>query len=108
MLLAVLAVLAVVALVVTGRGSGLPEAQPDRAPRGVLPDGPVSAADVDALRFSLGFRGYRMDEVDAVLDRLRGELAERDARIAGLEAPDGAAPDGAALGGDPHRPGGEG
>ena len=42
--------------------------------------------DVDALRFSLGLRGYRMDEVDLVLDRLRDELSARDLRIAELEA----------------------
>nr|WP_240897767.1 DivIVA domain-containing protein [Kineococcus vitellinus] len=47
-----------------------------------LPEGPVRAADVDAVRFSLGLRGYRMDEVDAVLDRLREEIRERDEELA--------------------------
>ncbi len=51
----------------------------------LLPAAPVPG-DVDRLRFSLGLRGYRMDQVDEVLDRLRDELAARDARIAELEA----------------------
>ncbi|MGO2540987.1 MAG: DivIVA domain-containing protein [Specibacter sp.] len=51
----------------------------------LLPDTPAPA-DVDRLRFSLGLRGYRMDQVDEVLDRLRDELAAKDLRIAGLEA----------------------
>jgi len=41
----------------------------------------VVAADVDAVRFSLGLRGYRMDEVDAVLEKLREELRERDEEL---------------------------
>jgi len=51
----------------------------------MLPDDP-EPADVDRIRFSLGLRGYRMEQVDEVLDLLRDRLAERDARIAGLEA----------------------
>ncbi|MGP9502190.1 DivIVA domain-containing protein [Specibacter sp. AOP5-B1-6] len=51
----------------------------------LLPDTPAPA-DVDRLRFSLGLRGYRMDQVDEVLDRLRDELAAKDLHIAGLEA----------------------
>src|SRR5437763_1032111 len=46
--------------------------------------------DVDSLRFGLAFRGYRMDQVDDALDRLRDELRLRDERIAGLEQPAGA------------------
>jgi DivIVA domain-containing protein len=37
-------------------------------------------------------RGYRMGEVDDVLDRLGAELAERDVRIAELEAALASAP----------------
>ena len=56
----------------------------------LLPADPVPG-DVDRLRFSLGLRGYRMDQVDEVLDRLRDELADRDARITELEAAAGVA-----------------
>ncbi|MDM7989897.1 DivIVA domain-containing protein [Arthrobacter sp. zg-Y877] len=73
---------------------GLPEPDP-RLPPVLLPEHPA-AGDVSRLRFSVALRGYRMDQVDAVLDRLAGALAERDARIARLEA---AGPD-AAPGGD--------
>ena len=51
-----------------------------------LPDGPVRPDDVAALRFAMAPRGYRMEQVDEVLDRLAAELADRDARIAELEA----------------------
>ncbi|MEE2521294.1 DivIVA domain-containing protein [Pseudarthrobacter sp. J75] len=68
----------------------------------LLPEA-VAPADVDKVRFSLGLRGYRMDQVDQVLDRLRDQLAARDAEIARLrqlqpdedsvrEAPPAAAP----------------
>ncbi|NYE95069.1 DivIVA domain-containing protein [Psychromicrobium silvestre] len=46
----------------------------------------ATAEDVDRVRFSLGLRGYRMDQVDQVLDRLSYELDARDERIAALEA----------------------
>ena len=39
-------------------------------------DGP--AEDVKALRLGVALRGYRMDEVDDVLDVLAAELVERD------------------------------
>lgn len=45
----------------------------------------VRPPDVDRIRFSLGFRGYRMDQVDQVLDRLRDQIAARDAEIARLQ-----------------------
>lgn len=60
----------------------------------LLPDAPAPE-DVDRVRFALGLRGYRMDQVDQVLDRLRDELAAKDARIAELGKHDGAAPSGA-------------
>jgi DivIVA domain-containing protein len=49
-----------------------------------LPVGRFTADDVDGLHFSLGLRGYRMDEVDQVLDRISGELRSRDAELARL------------------------
>lgn len=58
----------------------------------VLLPGTPEPADVDKLRFSLGLRGYRMDQVDEVLDRLRDELAMKDARIAELESGRAAVP----------------
>ena len=63
---------------------GLPEPDP-RLPPVLLPEHPA-AGDVPRLRFSVALRGYRMDQVDAVLDRLAEALEERDARIRTLEA----------------------
>lgn len=75
-------------------GLGAPVAN---LPPVLLPLEPVPA-DVDTLRFSLGLRGYRMDQVDEVLDRLRDELAARDRRIAELESAAATAPAGASGG----------
>jgi len=49
-----------------------------------LPRGGVDPEDLDDLRFDQVLRGYRMDQVDEVVDRLRDELASRDAEIARL------------------------
>ncbi|MCH8613678.1 DivIVA domain-containing protein [Arsenicicoccus dermatophilus] len=49
-----------------------------------LPAGPLDPAAVRELRFDQVLRGYRMDQVDEVLERLVGELRERDAEIARL------------------------
>ncbi|WP_189337455.1 DivIVA domain-containing protein [Arthrobacter sp. AFG7.2] len=49
---------------------------------------PAQAApeDVDRVRFSLGLRGYRMDQVDQVLDELRDQLVSKQEEIDRLEA----------------------
>jgi DivIVA domain-containing protein len=74
-----------VAAVASGHGGTL---APHRAPvPAALGAGPVDADTLAAVQFPVTVRGYRMDAVDAVLDRLGTELAERDARIAELSAP---------------------
>jgi DivIVA domain-containing protein len=83
--LAGIAVIAVVALLAVGRLGELPDVEPDRAPLALPEDRPMDRDDVDAVRFAVGMRGYRMDEVDDVLDRLASDIDERDARIALLE-----------------------
>ena len=52
----------------------------------MLPPGPLRPQDVVAVRFAVAARGYRMAEVDDVLDRLADELEDRDRRLALLEA----------------------
>lgn len=86
LVLLLLAVIAAVAVLAAGGGDSFSTAPPDRSPHGALPAGELAGDDVDRLRFSLAFRGYRMDEVDDVLDRLSQELAWRERRIAELEA----------------------
>jgi DivIVA domain-containing protein len=49
-----------------------------------LPDRPLTAEDLDGLRFGVTLRGYSMAQVDEILDRLGAEIAQRDARIAEL------------------------
>ncbi|WP_138900930.1 DivIVA domain-containing protein [Streptomyces albidochromogenes] len=91
LVVAMVVVVAAVTLAVIGGGgddSGgmLPDAAPDRLVDPLPATRPVGRADVEALRLPLAPRGYRMSEVDDVLGRLGAELAERDARIAELEA----------------------
>lgn len=45
----------------------------------------VSVKSLSEVRFAVALRGYRMDQVDRVLDDTRTALAGRDARIADLE-----------------------
>ncbi|GAA1904491.1 hypothetical protein GCM10009716_12990 [Streptomyces sodiiphilus] len=93
LLVAMVVVIAVVTLAVLGSGDGsggparggLPEAAPDRLDDPLPLDRPVGPADVVAVRLPLAPRGYRMEEVDDVLDRLAAEIAARDTRIAELE-----------------------
>ena len=85
-MIAAIAVVAVVALIAVGRLGELPEAEPDRTPLALPVDRPMDRADVDGVRFAVGMRGYRMDEVDDVLDRLAAEVDRRDARISELES----------------------
>jgi DivIVA domain-containing protein len=76
--LAALAVLVMggVFALAAGRGAPMSPAYDDR-PDALVPAGrPLRAEDVRRVRFSLAFRGYRMSEVDALLDRLASELEE--------------------------------
>ncbi|MBX9393990.1 DivIVA domain-containing protein [Streptomyces sp. TRM72054] len=88
LVVALAVVVAAVTLAVVGGGEHgpLPEAAPERLQDPLPPDRPVSRIDIDALRFPLAVRGYRMADVDDALNRLAAELAEREARIADLES----------------------
>lgn len=63
-----------VAVVAGGRGGSMSEAYDDRPDALVPVDGPLVAADLRRVSFSTALRGYRMSEVDALLDRLAAEL----------------------------------
>jgi DivIVA domain-containing protein len=93
-LFAILIVLALggVAVVAAGRGAPLEQAYDD-APDSLVPaDGPISGDDLRRIRFPIAFRGYRMAEVDALLDRL---AEERETPVPGthLRAGDSAGDD---------------
>jgi DivIVA domain-containing protein len=78
---AILVVLAMggVAVVAAGRGAPMAPAYDDRPDVTVPADGELGADDLRRVRFSLAFRGYRMSEVDALLDRLAREKEDREA-----------------------------
>ncbi len=69
-----------VAAVAAGRGAPLAAAYDDRPDAIVPATGPLRAEDLRRVRFSLAFRGYRMGEVDALLDRLARQEEEREQR----------------------------
>ncbi|HET8718123.1 MAG TPA: DivIVA domain-containing protein [Nocardioidaceae bacterium] len=71
----VVLVLGAVAVVAAGRGGTMAEVHDDRPDVRVQADGPLTAQDLRRVRFSTAFRGYRMSEVDVLLDRLAAELA---------------------------------
>ncbi len=84
--LALVALVGVVVGVAAGRiGGGLADPVTSLPRRG-LPEGPLGAAELDALTFEPALRGYRMDQVDAAVDRLRAELLRRDAELDELRA----------------------
>ena len=69
-----------------GRGETQPPAEFGRSPVELPDDRPVVGDDVRALRISVAARGYRMSEVDWLLDQFAQVLDERDAEIAALRA----------------------
>jgi DivIVA domain-containing protein len=82
-LFAILIVLALggIAVVAAGRGAPMEPAYDDEPDSLVPADGPVTADDLRRIRFPLAFRGYRMGEVDALLERLAEEREAADARL---------------------------
>jgi len=73
---AILAVLVVggVAVVASGRLGAMPE--PERREGGLPGEGAVTADELRHVRFTPVLRGYRMDEVDGLLDRLATQLED--------------------------------
>lgn len=62
-----------VAAVAAGFGGQMAPTDEDRRPVN-LPDGPIRAADLRGVRLNVAVRGYRMDEVDALLARLAEQM----------------------------------
>ncbi|MFW3170892.1 DivIVA domain-containing protein [Geodermatophilus sp. CPCC 206100] len=72
--------------VLLGRGESQPPADPDRSPVELPDDRPVTADDVRGLRLSVTARGYRMTEVDWLLEQLARTIEERDGELTALRA----------------------
>ena len=47
----------------------------------VLLPADAEPSDIDHLRFAVGLRGYRMDQVDQVLDELRDQLDAKNRKL---------------------------
>lgn len=77
-------VLFAVGSLVFGRGEVLAPAPRDSTPVVLPADRAPDAADIEALRLSVVLRGYRMLEVDWVLDQLAEALTDKDRQIAEL------------------------
>src|SRR5580765_7112938 len=77
-LVVIVALLAAVGWLAIGGGGHMSEPVPDRPDLALPDEGLLARDDVDRVRFSVGARGYRMDEVDDVLDRLAHEIELRE------------------------------
>jgi DivIVA domain-containing protein len=83
----VVAVVGAVVVAATGPGGGMAPVYDDRPDARIPADGPLTASDLREVRFSTAFRGYRMSEVDALLDRLAAEAPDTPAAGSGAAAP---------------------
>ncbi|WP_086662754.1 DivIVA domain-containing protein [Lentzea kentuckyensis] len=86
-MVAVAAVVFLLAALVFGRGEELAPLPPGASPTR-LPSDDITAQDVRELKFQQVFRGYKMSEVDWVLQRLATEVGELRARVEELESSD--------------------
>ena len=82
-------VIGFLAIVITRGEKGMvqPLAEPlPSLPPVVLPEAKdIVAQDISEIRFAVGLRGYRTDQVDQVLDRLTEAIEQRDQVIADLQ-----------------------
>ena len=83
--LIVVLLIGAVAVVASGRWGAMGPVFDDRPDMSVPARQALTADDLETARFGVGLRGYRMDEVDTLLERVAREVAERDRRIADLE-----------------------
>ncbi|GAA3630434.1 DivIVA domain-containing protein [Lentzea atacamensis] len=86
-MVAVAAVVFLLAALVFGRGEELAPLPPGASPTR-LPSDDITAEDVRELKFQQVFRGYKMNEVDWVLQRLATEVETLRARVEELESSD--------------------
>jgi DivIVA domain-containing protein len=69
-----------------GRGEEMAPVLPDGTPVELPEDRLARGDDLRALKLSVALRGYRMDEVDWLLDRLSEQVDSRDQEIARLRS----------------------
>ena len=69
-----------------GRGEEMAPVLPDGTPVELPVDRLARGDDLRAVKLSVALRGYRMDEVDWLLDRLSEQVDSRDREIARLRS----------------------
>jgi DivIVA domain-containing protein len=69
-----------------GRGEEMSPVLPEGTPLELPEDRLARGDDLRALKLSVALRGYRMDEVDWLLDRLSEQVDSRDREIARLRS----------------------
>ena len=69
-----------------GRGEEMAPVLPEGTPVELPDDRLARGDDLRALKLSVALRGYRMDEVDWLLDRLSEQVDSRDREIARLRS----------------------
>jgi DivIVA domain-containing protein len=86
LLLIVVLLIGLTAAAVMGRiGGFMAEPTSSHAFAG-LPAGSISADDIGQLHFDQALRGYRMDQVDEVIDALGARLRELETEVATIGA----------------------
>ncbi|HIY86858.1 MAG TPA: DivIVA domain-containing protein [Candidatus Yaniella excrementavium] len=82
-------VIGLLAMIMTrgDRGMVEPLAEPlPSLPPVLLPEAhEIAARDISDIRFAVGLRGYRTDQVDQVLERLTVVVQDRDQQISQLQ-----------------------
>ncbi|TPG15922.1 DivIVA domain-containing protein [Pedococcus bigeumensis] len=67
------------AALIVGRVGYDPLAEPTTTQADPILSAEFGSGEISAVRFDTALRGYRMDQVDAVLDRLQTRIAELEA-----------------------------
>ena len=91
-----------IALVASGLGAPMADEYDDRPDALVPASGDLGPQDLRRVRFSLGLRGYRMSEVDALLSRLAAQLEAHQAWQPPVAGPEAGQPVTLAKHPDPH------
>lgn len=86
---AALAVVALAVVAATGRLGGMRDEPVFDVYEPVLPEHPLTGRDLNAVSLGVTARGYAMDQVDGLLDRLAVEIDTRDREIDTLRAQNG-------------------
>jgi len=82
-------VLAATFVVAARGGVTMTQAYDDRRDVTVPADRALRADDIRDVRFTVGFRGYRKEEVDVLLARLESEMSVREHASEPAARPDG-------------------